>query len=182
MMQKTPHAHSGRGAVTVVRWERRPGDNPLIRFLTFSVLGLILGLILMVFMPGLTSFGAMVLFTAVFAAILTIPTIASQKSFMRGLTQRINDTIREVSSASIDQLSTRQLGQLAKTGQPLPLLVNGVPGLRLQVKRVATVARDAPHKWLAEITVLPPKNGVASFDRLLAAVLASGATEKRDHH
>ncbi|BCW47435.1 hypothetical protein [Arthrobacter sp. StoSoilB5] len=173
-MGTTSHSHPSGDTVEVVRWARKPGDNPIVRFATFSILGVILWLILMIFMPGLRSFGLATIFTAVFATILTVPTVTAQRSQLRGLAKRINDTITEMTDASTDKISPKQLRKLIKSGEPLPLLVNGVPGLQLHVKRVASVKDDAPEKLLAVITVAPVSSGTASFDRLLEAALYGG--------
>ncbi|YCH06968.1 hypothetical protein ACTAQJ_17985 [Arthrobacter sp. alpha11c] len=161
-------------AVEIVRWVRKPGDKPIIKFVTFSILAVILWLILMIFMPALRSVGPALIFTPAFAAILTIPTIAAQKSLLRGLAKRINDTITEMTGSANDKISTKQLRKLIKSGEQLPLLINGVPGLQLQVKRVASAKEDASEKLLAVITVAPVSSGTASFDRLLEAALYGG--------
>jgi hypothetical protein len=127
-----------------------------------SIFGLILCLFLMIFLPFLRSFGAMVLFTFLFAALLTVRTISAQRRFMRGLTKRINDTLAEVTSSPGDQLSVKQFRHMTKSGEQLPLLVSGLPGLNLHVARASTLERNAP------------ENGTASFDRLVAAAVNAG--------
>jgi hypothetical protein len=161
-------------AVEIVRWVRKPGDKPIIKFVTFTILAVILWLILMIFMPALRSVGPASTFTAVFAAILTIPTVAAQRSLLRGLAKRINDTLTELTGSSDDKISTKQLRKLIKSGEQLPLLINGVPGLRLHVKRVASAKEDGSEKLLAVISVAPVSSGTASFDRLLEAALYGG--------
>lgn len=170
-MEYPAHDQPQRNTVTLVRWSKKQGKDPIIKFVLFSVLGLILSLILMIFMTGLRSVGAVALFTVIFAAILTIPTVNGQRSLMRGLTNRVNDTILEVTGTRDDQLSVRQFRQLIKRGERFPLLVNGVPGLHLQVKRTPTLEKDALEELLVVFSVIPPKNGTASFDRLLAAAM-----------
>ncbi|MCT9869827.1 hypothetical protein [Paenarthrobacter aurescens] len=160
-----------QNVVTVVWWERKPGDNPAIKFVIFSVLGVMVGLIMMVFLTALRNVGAMALFTVIFAGILTVPAVVARRSFMRGLTTRINDTITEVTGGAGVGLSAKQLRHLATSGEALPLLVCGMPGLRLHVQRVLAVPDDAPEKWQAVITAVPPRAGLASFDRLLDATL-----------
>jgi hypothetical protein len=164
----------GKHTVTVVRWTKKPGQNPGVRFVQLSIIGLILGLILMTFLPGLRSFGGVVSFTAFFAALFTAPAVSSRRRLMQGLTKRINDTIIEVTSTPSDQLSVKQFRQLVKSGERLALPVSGVPGLNLQVERAAVLQNNAPEKWAAILTVIPPDNGTASFDRLLAAAVGSG--------
>ena len=148
-MERPLHAQPHKSTVALVRWSKKPGENPVIRFIILTVFGLILCLFLMIFMPGLRSGGAV----------------------MRGVTQRVNDTIAEVSDSPGDQLSVGEFRRLIKSGEPLPLLVGGVPGLSLHVERVAAAEENAPRKWLAVFTVVPPENGAASFDRLVAAAI-----------
>ncbi|MGX9899707.1 hypothetical protein ACW0JT_06965 [Arthrobacter sp. SA17] len=161
----------GKGTVTLVRWQKKP--DPVIRFILLSILGSILGLVLMMFMPFLQSFGAIALFTLMFGAIFTAPTVSDRRSFMRGLTKRVNDTIVEVTGTPGDQLSVRQFQQLIKSGEHVPLLVDGVPGLNLHVERASLLELSGPGRWRAVFTVIPPENGTDSFDRLLSAAIQS---------
>lgn len=161
----------GKGNVTLVRWQKKP--DPIIRFILLSILGLFLGLVLMMFMPFLQSFGAIALFTLMFAAILTAPAVSDERSFMRGLTKRVNDTIVEVTGTPGDQLSVRQFRQLVKSGEHVPLLVNGVRGLNLHVEKASILELSGPGRWRAVFTVIPPENGTDSFDRLLSAAIAA---------
>lgn len=170
-MEKAGHGQPRRNTVTLVRWSKKPGEDPLIKFVLFSILGLILCLISMIFMPILRNFGAIALFTVILPAILTVPVVSSQRSFMQALTRTVNDTIHEVTGTPDGQLSVRHFRQLVKSGEQLPLLVNGVPGLNLHVERALTVQKNAPEKWLVVFTVIPPEHGTASFDRLLTAAI-----------
>jgi hypothetical protein len=170
-MEKAAHGQPGRNTVTLVRWSRKPSEDPLIKLLLFSILGLILCLISMIFMPGLRNFGAVVFFTIILPAILTVPVVSSQRSYTQELTRTVNDTIAELTGTPNGQLSVRQFRHLVKSGEQLSLLVNGVPGLNLQVGRAPTLQKNAPQKWLAILTVTTPENGTASFDRLLAAAI-----------
>lgn len=137
--------------------------------MTFSVFALILCLILMIFIHGLRSLGAVVLFTVTVAALMTGPTVSRQREFMTGLTRRVNDTIAEVTGSAGDRLSVREFRRMVRTGESLPLLVSEVPGLNLHVARVATAEENAPAKWSAVFTMVPPEIGTASFDRLVAS-------------
>jgi hypothetical protein len=131
------------------------------------------------FIPFLRSFGAVVLFTAFFATLITIPAVADRRRLMQGLTKRVNDTIAEVTNTPADQLSVKEFRHMVKSGEQLPLLVSGVPGLNLHVERAAMPGRNAPEKWLAVLTVVPPENGTASFDRLVAAAIDPGCGTTR---
>ena len=163
-----------KNTVALVRWSKQPGENPVAKFITSSILGLILCLFLMIFLSSLRSFGAVVLFSFCFAALLTVRAVLAQRKFMRGLTKRINETIAEVTSSPGDQLSAKEFRHMAKSGEKLPLLVSGVPGLNLHVARASTLEKHAPEKWVAVFTVIPPESGTASFDRLIAAALDAG--------
>lgn len=176
-MDNSVRHQPGQNAVTLVRWSKKPGQEPLVRFVLSTVFGMVLGLILMAFLPGLRSFGALAAFTAVIAVILTAHTMSSQRRFMQGLTTRVNDTIVEVTGTRADQLSVKQLRTLVKSGEQLALPVSGVPGLRLHVERAPVLERNAPDKWSAVLTVTPPENGTASFDRLLAAAIGPDTDE-----
>ena len=132
-MDNPRHDQSRQSTVALVRWSRKPGDNPLVRFVTFSVFALILCLILMIFIHGLRSFGAVALFTVIVAAALTGPSVSRRRAFTTGLTTRVNDTIAEVTGAPGDQLSVKEFRRLIKSGR--------VPVLRLgRILRIPTVA------------------------------------------
>ena len=88
-MDNSRHERSRPRSVALVRWSHKPGENPLVRFVMFSVFALILCLILMIFIPGLRNFGAVVLFTVIVAAVLTSPSVSRRRAFMTGLTKRV---------------------------------------------------------------------------------------------
>ena len=169
-----------KDTVAIVRWSKKPGESPPLKFIKFSVLGVILCLILMTIMPGLRSFGALALFTAFFATLLTVPSVRRRRHFMRGLTKRVNDTVAEVTNTPGDQLSVKEFQRMVKTGEQRSLLVDGVPGLNLHVERIATPEKVAPERWLAAFTVVPPENGADSFDRLVAAAMEAGTGTNPD--
>ena len=173
-MENSPVDPRRNNTVALVRWSKRPGESPVIKFVMFSVFGLILCLVLMMFLPGLRSFGAVASFTVFFAALLTVPTIRGRRAFMLGLTQRVNDTIAEVTNTPADQLSAKEFQRMVKSGERRSLLVSGVPGLNLHVERMVSLDSTAAEKWLAVFTVVPLENGTESFDRLVAAAVDAG--------
>src|SRR6478735_3331475 len=116
-----------KNTVALVRWSKQPGEHPVTKFIWSSILGMILCLFLMIFLSGLRSFGAVMLFSFCFAAFLTVRSVAAQRRFMKGLTKRINGTIAEITSRPGDQLSVKQFQQMTKSGERLPLDVSGVP-------------------------------------------------------
>lgn len=160
--------------VALVRWSTKPAEHPVVRFVVLCTFGLVLCLFLMIFLPGLRSGGAIALFTLSFGVLLTLPAVSARRSFMRGLIQRVNDTLAEVSDTPSGQLSARDFQRLMRSGDRLPLLVGGVPGLNLQIERLEAADPTAPQKWLAVFTVVPPEDGAGSFDRLVAAAIGSG--------
>jgi hypothetical protein len=163
-----------KNTVVLVRWSKQPGEHPVTKFIMSSILGMILCLFLMIFLSGLRSFGAALIFSFCFAAFLTLRAASAQRRFMTGLTRRINITIAEVTNRPGDQLSVKQFRHMAKSGERLPLDVSGVPGLNLHVARASTLEKHAAEKWVAVFTVVPPENGTASFDRLVAAAINAG--------
>ena len=168
-MDNSRRDQSRQSTVALVRWSKKPGENPPVRFVMSSVFALILCLILMIFIHSLRNFGAVVLFTVIVAAVMTYPSVSRARAFMTGLTKRVNDTIAEVTGNPGDQLSVKEFRRMVKSGEPLPLSVGGVPGLNLHVEKIASVETDVPEKWFAAFTVIPPEIGTASFDRLVAA-------------
>lgn len=81
-------------------------------------------------------------------------------------------------------MSAQQFRSLIENGEPLPLPVNGVPGLELsvvseqppvQVRNPAvTRVNNVVRTTHVVITATPPDYGVTSFDRLLAAATEAG--------
>jgi hypothetical protein len=175
-----PPLHEPRkNTVALVRWSTKPGDNPVVRFVVSFIGVFALCLILLMFIPVLRSFGAVVLFAVFFATLFTVPAVSDQRRLMQGLTKRVNDTVAEVTCTPGDQLSVKEFRHMVKSGEQRPLLISGVLGLNLHVERVAVSGKNSPEKWLAVLTVVPPENGTASFDRLVAAAIEPGAGTTR---
>jgi hypothetical protein len=173
---------------TSEQWSGRPGQDGVNMFIGFAVIGAVLCLILMIFVPGLRSSGAVILFTAVFAIVFTTLSIKGKASverkFLERLTETVNDIVVGLTGNTSHRLSSQQFRALIENGKPHPLLVNGVPGLELQaigeqppvparnpvVKRADNVVRTTR----VVVTVTPPDYGITSFDRLLAAAAEAG--------
>lgn len=173
---------------TSEQWSGRPAKDGGNLFVGLVLIGAVLGLILMIFVPGLRSGGALTLFTAAFAVIFTALAIrakaSAERKFLAQLTATVNDIIVGLTGNIEHRLSSDQLRTQIENGKPLPLLVNGVPGLELQAtteqppeparnpagKRVDSAARITR----IAISATPPDYGITSFDRLLAA--AAGAS------
>jgi hypothetical protein len=173
---------------TSKQWSGRPAEDGGNLFVGLAVIGAVLCLVLMIFVPGLRSGGAFTLFTAAFAIIFTVVLIrgkaSAERKFLEDLTAAVNDIITGLTGNIAQGLSAQQFTGLIENGEPLPLLVNGVPGLELcvvreqppvqgrnpAVKRVDNVVRTTR----VVITVTTPDYGIRSFDRLLAAAVEAG--------
>lgn len=175
-------------AFTSEQWSGRPANDVGSMFFGFAVIGAVVGLILMIFVPVLRGGGAFTLFTAAFAVVFTVLAIrgkaSAERKFLEGLTGTVNEIIVGLTGNIANELSVKQFRSLIETGKPLPLLVNGVPGLELQAVREKPPAqsRNPAIKrvdnvvWTTRIAITAtlPDYGITSFDRLLAAATESG--------
>lgn len=175
-------------AFTSEQWSGRPAQDGGSLFIGLAVIGAVLCLVLMIFVPGLRSGGALTLFMAAFAIVFTVLLIAgkasAERKFLEGLTEAVNETIVGLTGNVGQRLSADQFRALIENGRPVALLVNGVPGLELQaisdqqpmpvrnpvVKRTDKVVRTTR----VVITVTPPDYGITSFNHLLAAAAEAG--------
>jgi hypothetical protein len=179
-------------AFTSEQWSGQPAKDAGNMFVGCAVIGAVLCLVLMIFIPGLRSGGAFTLFTGVFALVFTTLAIkgkaSAERRFLEGLTGTVNDVIAGLTGNIANQLSVKQFRSLIETGKPLSILVNGVPGLELVAIREQPPAqvRNAVIKrvdnvvWTTRIaiTATSPDYGITSFDRLLAAAAsASGNSD-----
>ena len=173
---------------TSEQWSGRPAQDGGSMFIGCAVIGAVLCLVLMIFVPGLRSGGAFTLFTAAFAIVFTVLLIgrkaSAERKFLEDLTDAVNETIVGLTGNVGDRLSAQQFKALIEYSKPLRLLVNGVPGLELQaisdqqpvpvrnpvVKRTDNVVRTTR----IVITVTPPDYGITSFNHLLAAAVEAG--------
>ncbi|MBT2551252.1 hypothetical protein [Arthrobacter sp. ISL-65] len=164
---------------TSKQWTGRPGEEAGAMFGGFSVVGFVLCLILMLFVPGLRDVGATMLFVALFATAFTALGIraksASERAFLQRLTATVNEVILELTADRTKQLSPDELRSLLVDGGSLPLTVNGVSGLHLKVVRQPSPKPKQNAKPKTEvvtttrivIAAAPPDYGIRSFDRLL---------------
>jgi hypothetical protein len=175
-------------AFTSEQWSGRPAKDGGSIFVGSAIMGAVLCLVLMIFVPGLRSGGAFTLFTAAFAVLFTVLAVkakaSTERKFLEALTATLNDTIVGLTGNIEHRLSAQQFGALIENGAPLPLPVNGVPGLELQAVREKppVQARNPAIKrvdnvvWTTRIvvTATPPDYGVTSLDRLMAAAVDLG--------
>lgn len=174
------------GSLTSEQWSGRPAQDGGNMFVGFAVIGAVLGLILMIFVPALRGAGALALFTAAFATIFTALAIrgkaSAERRFLADLTAAVNDIIVGLTGNVAQRLSVEQFRSLVEGGKPVPLPVNGVPGLELCAIREHPPVRNPAVKGTAKvvlttrvvITAIPPDYGITSFDRLLAAAAEAG--------
>lgn len=193
-----PNHHLERRVIssfTSNQWSGRPAEDGGNLFVGLAVIGAVLCLVLMIFVPGLRSGGAFTLFTAAFAIVFTVLLIrgkaSAERKFLADLTATVNDIITGLTGNIAQGLSVQQFRALIENGEPLPLLVNGVPGLELSVvreqlpvqvrnsavNRVDNVVRTTR----VVITATPPDYGSTSFDRLLAAATEAGGDNSAEN-
>jgi hypothetical protein len=178
-MQTPRNEHREICSFTSKEWTGRPADGAGAMFGGFSIVGFVLCLILMLFVPGLRDVGATVLFVGIFASAFTVLGIlgrgSSERAFLQHLATTVNEVILELTADRANQLSTDELRSLLVDGGSLPLLVNGVSGLHLKVipeptpkpKQNATQKTGAVTTTRIVIAATPPDYGIGSFDRLL---------------
>lgn len=173
---------------TSEQWNGRPAKGGCSMFIGAVIIGYILAVILMIFIPPLRTGSAATAFALIIGIIITWAGIGSgaslQKAFLRNLLDKINDTVVSVTGNPKDQLSVSDLRSLMRGEGTRPLLVNGVPGLELRAIRseakpaMRTVqVKGKPAQYQPEpivtttifIEMTAPPLGLTSFDRLLEA-------------
>lgn len=164
---------------TSKQWSGRPADGAGATFGRFSVIGLVLCLLLMTFTPALRDIGATALFVAVVATTFTALAIharsKSDRAFLQRLTGTVNEVILELTADRTRQLTPDGLRSLLVDGGSLPLLVNGVSGLRLKAVPLPAPKRtpnakpptDAVTTTRIVVAATPSDYGISRFDRLL---------------
>lgn len=171
------------GTFTSRQWSGRPIADAFPVFMGSGFLGLILCLLLMIFIPGLRSFGATMAFTLIAAITLTtyafVEQVSSEKRFLHNLTARVNEAIVLLAANPKNRLSPKGMRWLIESGKREPLLLNGVPGLDLSVVRKHEVKgkNETLTTSTIIITVTPPAYGIESFDKLLAAAVDGETSE-----
>ncbi|BCW71872.1 hypothetical protein [Arthrobacter sp. NicSoilB8] len=160
-----PHYVAGFGAH---QWTGQPGKGAGPLFIGAGFMTFIACLVLMIFIEPLRNVFVVIAVCTTVATIWTVADVVSkvkaEKSFLAGLTARVNGSILELTGDPNAQISAWRLQQLIQSNGKLPLQINGVPGLELSV--VPGAANEAT-RVVAWIT--PPDYGLASFDLLLNA-------------
>lgn len=167
---------------TSKEWTGRPDDGAGATFVRFSVVGFVLCLFLMLFVPLLRIVGLTIIFVVFFATTCTALGIRAKASRERAVVQRltatVNEVVLELTADKAKQLSAENLRSLLSGGsRPLP--VNGVSGLHLKVVRGPSPQpkQSVPAKpeevttTQVVLAATPPDYGIGSFDRLLETVI-----------
>lgn len=148
-MEKSASEPHVIGSFTDKQWTGKLGSEVFWILFGSGVVGFLVSLIMMIFVPSLRDFGAVALFTALFAisftAILVAARSSSEQAFLRKFTSAVNETIADLSGSAKDQLSVELSRNMIEGGGRLPISVNGVPGLEIEAVRGQDVNRgDRP--------------------------------------
>lgn len=205
--------HATKGHISVAKFTSKEWNNStsfsMLAFffssVVFAVLGLVVALILMIFLPDMRSFYAVALFSAAFGMIfgfmLQKSEQARMKNFLADLSSRININLTELCGSELQNITPSQLEKLIHSGQDHPLTVDGIAGLHLMVredrgistastpasKSATSSVTDSHHGeksrpsskcWHVMIATEVPPYGTESFDRLLDAATRNGNTER----
>jgi hypothetical protein len=173
---------------TSEQWDGQPGKGGCSMFIGSVILGYILAVILMIFIPPLREGSAATVLALIIGIIITWSgisgTSSKQKAFLRNRLNKINDTVLGITGNPNDRLSTSDLRSLIERQRSRPLLVNGVPGVELRAvqskapgptRTVQVKGKPAQYQTEPVITttilieMTAPDLGLASFDRLLDA-------------
>jgi hypothetical protein len=167
-MPGTPEEHyvAGFGAH---QWTGDPGKGAGSLFFGAGFLTFLLCLLLMIFIEPLRNFFVLVGVCTLVATTWTVADVVSRakrdKSFLSGLTARVNGSILELTGDPNAQISAWKMQQLIQHGgSSLPLHINGVPGIELKV--VPGKENEATRVVALRTT---PDYGLESFDLLLNA-------------
>lgn len=169
---------------TSAQWDGSNIPRPVNAFAKFRGKRLWAGIIAFVILCNLGVFGTVVIVLAfiglVIAMIRSAGKLSPQQAFMSDLMAEVNDTVVELTDNADARLSVKDLAALRDSGRDIPLPVNGVSGLNLQVvsdrpgaERIAAIARteDRVRTTKVIVTATAPDYGTASFDRLLQVTL-----------
>lgn len=151
------------------QWTGQPAKEAGNLFIGAGFLTFLACLLLMIFIEPLRNFAVLVSVCTLVAIVVTVADIVSkvraEKSFLVGLTARVNGSILELTGDPNAQISSGKLQQLIQDNRrAVPLQINGVPGLELKV--VSGKENEATRILALRTT---PDYGLKSFDLLLNA-------------
>ena len=143
----------------------RSGKKAAALFMGSGFLTFIACLFMMIFIAPLRNiFVVILLCTLVATVVAGVPyghEVKREKTFMTGLTDRLNEAILELTGDPTVRISTWDFQQRIDYGGSMPLNINGVPGLELKV------VGEKPGPWQVLAVVTQPDYGLDSFDLLL---------------
>ncbi|QOT19370.1 hypothetical protein [Paenarthrobacter sp. YJN-5] len=147
------------------QWAGRPAKDSGYLFFGVGFLTWLVCLVLMIFIEPLRNFGIMVLVCTLSATLFTIAsivtTVKSDRAFLSGLTETLNEQILEMTGDPSARITSSRLRQMIDLGFSHSLTINGVPGLDLKV------AGERFKERQVIATVTAPDYGLESFDLLL---------------
>jgi hypothetical protein len=174
------------GSFTSAQWDGRNIPEPIRTIAGLPAKWNWIGAIVVFVLANLGTFGGVILVFGVIGLLLRASMSARSRSprqkFADDLMADINEAIVELTGNANVILSAKDLRALRKTGQQIPLPVNGVSGLDLSVvrdrpaghrTRVTARADDAVYTTQVIVTATAPDYGTDSFDKLLNATLVS---------
>ena len=148
-------------------WTGRPAKGASSIFVGMGCLTFIVCLVLMIFIVLMRNPLVIICVCLVLATLVTVSDIANrgkrEKLFLGQLAQQVNEMILEMTGDPAARISVMELRKRIEHGKPLPLRVNGVPGVEFRVDGKAGEER----RIIA--TVTEPDYGLESFDLLLDA-------------
>jgi hypothetical protein len=151
--------------ITPKQWSGQPAKDSGSLFFGFVIIMVVVCLFLMIFIPPLRNFGAVLAVSVVLSLALTIAYVVSeakrQNRFLTDLTETVNEFIVESTGDRSSQITVDRFRLLIEYSGKLPLSINGVPCLELK----AAGKRTAERQIVATVTA--PDYGLDSFDRLL---------------
>lgn len=165
---------------TSAEWDTQQGPGSIDFLAKLRARWVLLGFMVFGILTNLGAFGATVIVVGAIMLFLYANKSSPRKAFVKGLLADVNETIIELTGDANAGLGVKDFRALAEKSRPLPLPVNGVHGLNLQVvnegpaqNRVAAVVRvdDTLRTTRVVVTATPPDYATASFDRLLQATL-----------
>lgn len=187
-MQQANSAQRILASFTSDQWNGQPGKGGCGMFIGSVILGYILAVILMIFIPPLRDGSAATVFAFIVGIVITWAGIGSgaslQRAFLRDLLAKVNETVLGITGNPNDRLSASDLRSLIERQRSRSLLVNGVPGVELRAvqsktpgptRTVQVKGRPAQYQTDPIITttilieMTAPDLGLDSFDRLLDA-------------
>ncbi|MPY12105.1 hypothetical protein [Arthrobacter bussei] len=168
----------------------------------FGILGSIVALILMIFLPDMRNPAAVMLFSTAFGLIFGLMFQLAQRTrgkiFLSDVSTKINVILAELGRDESQTITPEQLKELIEADVYFPFTVEGIAGMYLVVREHQDVdpplqseqtdtgpeepqevvkAHSAHKRWQILIAAEAPQYATESFDRLLDAATRTDITE-----